>query len=72
MTDQKSKQFIDFSEAKKPSNFIEREAEKSSHAEQTKSKQELSHEQEAANKLAHEQNVTAHIPGGSAIADLDK
>ena len=77
MTDQKSKQFIDFSEAKKPSSFIEREAEKSSQAESTQSEptqleQELSYEQEAENKLAHKQNTIAHIPGGGVIADLDK
>lgn len=73
MTDQQSKQFIDFSEAKKPSSFIEREAEKSSQAEPTQSEQELNYQQEeAANKLAHKQNIIAHIPRGSAIADLDK
>ncbi|HEY9768094.1 MAG TPA: hypothetical protein V6C71_06235 [Coleofasciculaceae cyanobacterium] len=77
MTDQQSQQFINFSEAKKLSSFIEREADKSSQAEPTQSERELNYEQEEAahklaHKLAHKQNIIAHIPGGSAIADLDK
>jgi hypothetical protein len=35
------------------------------------SNQDLTYEQQAENQLAHEQNITAFVPGGEAIADLD-
>lgn len=72
MTDQKPDRPIDFSEAKQPSSFIEREAQKQSTSDAAQLEQEFTYEQQAENKVAHEQNITAHIPGGSTIADIDK
>ena len=71
MTDQIN-QNIDFSEAEKPSSFMEREIEKQSATDAAQVEQEFTREQEAENKVSHEQNITAHVPGGSTIADVDK
>ena len=72
MTDQKSDRHVDFSEAKQPSDIMEREAQKNSTSDAAQLEQEFTPEQQAENKIAHEQNITAHIPGGSTIADVDK
>ncbi|MGV2827146.1 hypothetical protein [Myxosarcina sp. GI1(2024)] len=72
MTDQKPNQPIDLSEANQPSDFIERETEKPNPSDEVQSEQDFTYEQTAENKIAHQQNVTAHIPGGSTDADLDK
>ena len=71
MTEQNN-QPVDFSEANKPSSYIEREAQKEGTADAAQTEQEFTYEQQAENKIAHEQNITAHIPGGSTIADVDK
>ena len=69
MTQPKQNQPIDFSEAKQPSDYIEQEAEKSSKSDTAKLEQEYTYERTAENQTAHQQNITAHIPGGGVIAD---
>lgn len=65
MNEQKSNQPIDVSDANKHSEYLEQEAKKETN-------QELTYEQQAENEIAHEQNITAHVPGGSTIADIDR
>ncbi|HEY9770924.1 MAG TPA: hypothetical protein V6C71_20930 [Coleofasciculaceae cyanobacterium] len=72
MNEQKPDRLIDFTDAKQPSDIMEREAQKENSEDAAQMEQEFTYEQEVENKLAHEQNITAHIPGGSMIADLDK
>jgi hypothetical protein len=71
MSDRKSQQPIDLSQAKQPSSFIEREAEKLNQSDEGRSPVDLTDETEAE-KIAHQQNITAHIPGGSMITEIDK
>ena len=70
MTEQKAKQFVDFSEANKSSDLIEQEASNEGKKDVAQIESEFTHKQEAENKLAYEQNITAHIPGDSTIADV--
>ncbi|MGV2829611.1 hypothetical protein [Myxosarcina sp. GI1(2024)] len=49
-----------------------RETEKQNTLDEAQSEKDFTHEQAAENKIAHQQNITAHIPGGSTDADLDK
>lgn len=72
MSEQKSHQPIDLSNARKPSEYLEREAQKQNESDTVESQRELIDESKPENELAHEQNITAHIPGGSTIADVDK
>ncbi|HEY9769803.1 MAG TPA: hypothetical protein V6C71_15135 [Coleofasciculaceae cyanobacterium] len=72
MTEQKPDRPIDFRDAKQPSDIMKREAQKESSADAAQMEQKFTPEQSAEDKLAHEQNITAHIPGGGMIADLDK
>ncbi|BAU62715.1 hypothetical protein STA3757_00660 [Stanieria sp. NIES-3757] len=70
MSDHQKNQPIDLSESKKPSHFLEQEAEKQPESE-VESNQDFTYEQQSENQLAHEQSITAFVPGGGAIADLD-
>lgn len=72
MTEQKPERFIDFRDAKQSSDIMKREAQKESSADAAQMEQKFTQLKSAENQLAHEQNITAHIPGGSMIADLDK
>ena len=47
-----------------PDDFLDRKTEQP--------KQEPTYEQKAENEFAHQQNVSAFIPGGTTIADVDK
>lgn len=71
MSEQKSHQPIDLSNARQPSEYLEREAQKNA-SDAVESQRELIDESKPENELAHKQNVTAHIPGGSTIADVNK
>ncbi|AFZ34940.1 hypothetical protein Sta7437_1373 [Stanieria cyanosphaera PCC 7437] len=71
MTDQNNRP-VDFSKAKTPSSYIEREAHKEGTADAAQKEQEFTYEQQSENTVAHKQNITAHIPGGSTIVDVDK
>ena len=66
MNDPKLNQSIEEGKVMNPDDFLDREKT----TEQPES--ELTHEQRAENELAHEQNVSAFIPGGTTIADVDK
>jgi hypothetical protein len=71
MTNQKPDQNTNFSEANQFDNLKMSRVEKQSTSESAKIEQKFTREQKAENELAHEQNITAHIPGGSTIADVD-
>lgn len=70
MTDRKPNQNINFSEANQFDNLKMSRAEKSP-LDVAQIEQKFTREQKAENELAHEQNISAHIPGGSTIADVD-
>ena len=70
MTDQKSKQPANSSEVKQPEEMSDREIEQQSVMDVAQGEIKLDREQKAENDLAHEQNITAHIPGGGTIADV--
>ncbi len=46
-----------------PDDFLDRDEQ---------SQPEPTYEQKAENELAHEQNISAFVPGGTTIADVDK
>lgn len=59
---------IDVSDANKPSRSLERQKQ-DDRPKPDREKQDLTYEMEEENQTAHEQNITAHIPGGGAISD---
>ena len=67
MNDPKLNQSIEEGKVMNPDDFLNQETETTEQSET-----EPTYEQRAENELAHEQNISAFVPGGTTIADVDK